>query len=111
MHLNKSKIMKKLIKIDTLERKLFVLDAKIKGSDKVYINQEFLMILFLLIFSLSYFYLDASITGHIILDEPIIFNKSTTLNLNENITSLKLSGYIEGNGTAKIICPVIDASK
>src|SRR3989344_5838088 len=89
-------------KIDTLERRLFVLDAKIKGSDKVYINQEFLMVLFLLIFSLSYFYLDASITGHIILDEPIIFNKSTILNLNQNINSLKLSGYIEGNGTAKI---------
>ncbi|MBS3171788.1 hypothetical protein J4449_04215, partial [Candidatus Woesearchaeota archaeon] len=59
-------------------------------------------LLFLVLFSLTYFYLDAAITGFSVLDSAVIFESNNTIILDQNISSLRLSGTLEGNGSAKV---------
>ncbi|MEK6879692.1 MAG: hypothetical protein AABY22_08805, partial [Nanoarchaeota archaeon] len=93
---NKSK------QITKLERKLYLLDAKLRNADKVYLYKELFFFSFISLFVLTYFYLDPSITSFTVLDNPLVFSETTSLNLEQNLTSLRLSGYLEGTGTGKI---------
>src|SRR3989344_2372468 len=88
-------------KLKKLERRLYLIESKLNlNKNKIYSEVAFLVLL--TIFSLSYFYLDPSITGLTILDQSLVFNQSSQIDLESNLTSLSLSGYLEGNGSAKI---------
>src|SRR3989344_3353771 len=88
-------------KLKKLERRLYLIESKLNlNKNKIYSEVAFLVLL--AIFSLSYFYLDPSITGLTVLDQSLVFNQSSQINLESNLTSLSLSGYLEGNGSANI---------
>ena len=82
------------------KRKFRVIRSVNKHKNNNLYNLTF--IVFAVAFALSYFYLDSSVTGFTILDSQIAFNETTSIDLGLNVTSLRLSGYLEGSGTAKI---------
>src|SRR3989344_3384373 len=88
-------------KLKKLERRLSLIESKLNlNKNKIYSEVAFLVLL--AIFSLSYFYLDPSITGLTVLDQSLVFNQSSQINLESNLSSLSLTGYLEGNGSANI---------
>ena len=64
--------------------------------------KEFTLLIFMVLFISSFFLINPSVTGLSFLETPITFYNSTTISLNANISSIKLSGYYEGNGSAKL---------
>ncbi|MEK6860447.1 MAG: sialidase family protein, partial [Nanoarchaeota archaeon] len=88
--------------INVLQDKLYIIDAKLKGSDKIYVQKNLFLLLSLILFSLTFFYLDPSITGLSVLDSQITITTNTSINLDKNLSSLALSGTIDGEGTARI---------
>src|SRR3989344_6740164 len=88
--------------IDYLQKKLYLVNAKLKGSNTVYIEKNIILMLILLLFSLTYFTLDLEITGLSVLDSAVIFESDNSINIDKNISSLRLSGILEGNGSGKV---------
>ncbi len=80
--------------------KLSKFQNRFKNNKKL--AKELVTIILLSLFSLTYFYLDPSITGLGALDSGILFEQSNSVILEQNITSLKISGYAGGNGDAKV---------
>ncbi|MBI2672323.1 hypothetical protein HYX16_05295, partial [Candidatus Woesearchaeota archaeon] len=90
------------IRTRKLENELFVVNSKIKTSQNNNVYREITFVSLLILFTFAYFYLDPSIVGYGVLDSQYFINNTGFITLNKNVTSLRLSGYLEGNGTAKI---------
>ena len=89
--------------LNKLERKLNLINSAQQNNTNIKNNYKLLLILPLLLLSIfTYFYLDPSITGLTTLDKQLTFTNSTSVDLEINVTSLRLSGYLEGAGSVKL---------
>ena len=88
--------------LDSLQKHLYTVNARINGSDRVYIEKNVILVLLTILFVITFFTLDLTITGLSVLDAELVLESNNTISIGKNISSLRLSGSLEGDGSAKI---------